>query len=147
MTDTVYISESPSVHIKAQQYDWILRVSKGQCVFELFNKAGDDKEMYIRITNDYGKAIGPRKFQIDISPDVHLHSKVAVLSQQGKWRLPFNGKYVVPSQKNAVILDSNDQPVILVGKIENPSLEIETIKEFTPIQLFVIGIVSFLCPI
>jgi hypothetical protein len=84
LTDTVYISESPSVHIKAQQYDWILRVSKGQCVFELFNKAGDDQEIYIRITNDCGKPIGPRKFQIDISPDVHLHSKVAVLSRQGK---------------------------------------------------------------
>jgi hypothetical protein len=49
-------------------------------VFELFNKAGDDKEMYIRITSDYGQAIAPRKFEIHIAPDTHVQSTAAVFS-------------------------------------------------------------------
>jgi hypothetical protein len=146
LTDLVFISESPSVHIKAQQYDWVLRVTKGQCAFELLKKDSDEIAMSLSMTNDYEKAIGPRKIEIDIA-GVRLHSRLPVLKPNGTWCLPFSGKYVVPSQKNAVILDAEDQTVILVRKIEKISLELETIGNFSPLQMFVIGIASFICPI
>jgi hypothetical protein len=145
--DTVFISESPTIHIKMRQFDWVLRISKGRCVFELSRKDSQEREMHISMTNDYGKAIGPRKIEINIAPQTHLHSKVPLLTPTGKWCLPFNGKYVVRSQKNAVLLDSENHSVILIRKIESSALELETIKAFSSLHLFVIGIASFICPI
>jgi hypothetical protein len=140
----VFVSESPTVHIRPRQYDWVLRVSKNQCAFELLQKDTAAKEMYVKMTSD---GDSPRKTEIDIAPNEHLESQTPVLKANGKWCLPFTGKYVVPSLKNAILLDGNRERVVLVRKIQKGLLEIEAKSEFSPLHLFVIGIASFVCQI
>jgi hypothetical protein len=144
---TTYISEGPEVHIKAQQYQWILRSSNHFCTFELFKRDEVASEMRVFITNDYGKEIGPRKFIIEIGDSVRLVNRIPRKKAGGRWVLNFSGKYVIKSAKNAIITDQGNHPVIIIRKIDKKTLQIETIRDYSDVQLFALGVISFICPI
>jgi hypothetical protein len=146
-SNTTYISEGPEVHIKAQQYQWILRSSNHFCTFELFKRDEAASEMKVFITNDYGKEIGPRKFRIEIGDSVRLINRIPRKKAGGRWVLNFSGKYVIKSAKNAIITDEGNDPVIIIRKIDKKTLQIETIRDYSDVQLFALGVISFICPI
>lgn len=76
-----------------------------------------------------------------------MTSKVPTKKKNGAWVLHFGGKFMMRSIKNAILLDEQALPVILIHKLARDVLEVETIRGFTRLQLFVLGIASFLCPI
>jgi hypothetical protein len=142
----VFISDSPVIHLHGRVYDYVLNVLDGGRKFELVKKDSEQIEMRITASNEYGDEIGPRKLELDVG-GWHLKSKLATRKENGAWGLPYGGKFVLRSMKNAIILDEEELPVILVRKIERDALEVETVRDFTPLQLFVLGVASFLCRI
>lgn len=149
ISNTVYISTDPDIHVSTGQYEYVMNVAKGSTEFSLCKKGGEDQaELFLSFNNDYGnRVLGPRKIDMQVWEGMHLKSRVPRLTKSGKWVLKFNGKYVVKSQKNAIMLNEQEHPVILIRKIQDTILEIETIEKFEVAHLFALGIASWLCPI
>lgn len=143
----VYISSDENFGIKEKQYEYVMKISHNKTCFQL--RRGDDKNdiLIMNFDNDYGKEYGPRKIIMEW-PNEHLKyfSRIPRKTPSGNWELNFNGKYVLASQKNAIILDENSKPVVMVRKVQKTILQIEVIRNMDPVQLFALGIASFICP-
>ncbi|OHT10278.1 hypothetical protein TRFO_04310 [Tritrichomonas foetus] len=147
-TDHIYISTNADINIKEKKYDYVVIVSKNRTHFVL-QKVDDARNLLVIDFNDeYGDEYGPRKIEI-VWPETNkkLISRIPKRSASGSWQLNFSGKYVLLSQKNAIMLDENNKPVILVRKIEKQVLELEVNQHFEPIDICTFAIASFVCPI
>jgi hypothetical protein len=145
-SNTTYINDGSEVHIKGG-HQWLLLSSNHLCTFKLVRHDSDATEMKVFITNDYDTVIGPRKFRIEIGDSIKLVSRIPRRKSNGAWALNFNKKYVIKSQKNAIITDEVNHPVVIIRKIEKSTLQIETIRDFSDLYLFTLGVISFLCPV
>ena len=97
--------------------------------------------------NDYGKEYGPRKISMEWPlQNLKYTSRIPQKTEDGEWKMSFRGKYLVVSQKNAIILNENSKPVIIIRKILKRVLQIELIQNIDPIYMFAFGIASFICP-
>ena len=149
ITDRIFISSDADVNPKENKFDYEMKVSKNKTHFVLRKKDSDEPILILDFSDDYdGDEYGPRKITMFWPAENKTYvSRVPVKNKKGQWKLNFNGKYVVKSQKNAIMLDENSKPVILVRKIEKDVLEIEVIKDINPIELCAFGVASFVCPI
>ena len=149
LSNTVYISRQPDIHVSTGAYEYIMTVGRGSTEFNLSKKGAEDQlELSLAFTNDYGnRLIGPRKIDMQFWEGPHLKSRVPKQTKSGRWVLKFNGKYVVKSQKNAIMLNEENHAVILIRKIQDTVLEIETIENYTDVHLFALGIASWICPL
>lgn len=143
----VYISSNENLNIKEKRYDYVLKITKNRSHFTL-RKANDKTDLLIMIfDNDYGKEYGPRKISMEW-PQTNLKflSRIPRKTESGNWELNFNGKYVLSSQKNAIILNENSKPTIMIRKIKKQILQIEVIQNLELIYIFAVGVASFICP-
>jgi hypothetical protein len=62
-----------------------------------------------------------------------------------RWQLDFDGRYLVRSTKNAVLVDDNSTPIVVVRKIMANDLELEMRIPIDPLLLFFLGIGAFTC--
>ena len=146
ITNNVYISKNQDIHIKKNQYDYILSISNHK--FEYSLKKKDNEEiMNIKIDVDYGDEYGPRIYKL-YWPQDHLNhiSRIPKRKKDGSWSLQYGDKFVIPSTKNAIILDENVKPSILLRKIEKNILELEVIRKYRSIYIFSLALSAFLCP-
>ena len=146
----VYISSNGNFNIKSikeKQYEYVMKITKNRSHFEL--RRGTDKNSLLTMVfgNDYGDELGPRKIKMEWPNQQLIYlSRIPIKTENGNWELNFNGKYVLASQKNAIILDENSKPVIMIRKVQKTILQIEVIHCIEPIYLFALGIASFICP-
>lgn len=143
----VYISSNENFNIKDKQYEYVMKISHNRTLYEL--RKLDDKTnlLVMSFNNDYGKEYGPRKINMEWpSQNLKYVSRIPKKTESGNWELNFNGKYVIASQKNGIILDNNSMPAIMIRKVHKSILQIEVIRNIDPIFLFALGIASFICP-
>lgn len=144
--NSIYISSNPDIHIKSKQYEYILSIMNHSKKYILKEVNSDEELMIIHMDNDYGIEYGPRKIKIFWPQDNLEHvSRIPHRNRNG-WSLKFGKKFVITSKKNAIILDENAKPSLLVRKIEKKVLQVEVNRKYKPIYLFAIAIASFICP-
>jgi sensor histidine kinase YesM len=142
----VYISRNPDIHIKNGQYDYVMTVDSAQRNFRVSQKGESDPIATIFIDNQHEDGFGPRRLDVDLMASGHLISKKPV-RRGSRWTLNFHGKYVVKSQKNAILVDEEEEQVLLVKKIERHVLELEILKNLSQFNVFIIALASFVCPV
>lgn len=141
----VAISATPNVDIKNNKYQHLLNVKKNKTHFILNAQGNTEVLMDLVFTNDYGNnELGPRILDVKL-PNEGFHSRIPVKAASGGWKLPFNGMFVLKSQKNCILLDSNEYPVIIIKKIQKQILEINTQKPYDEAFLFALAISSWIC--
>lgn len=146
-SNSVYISKNPDIHIKSKQYEYILLVMNHSKKFVLKEINSEEELMIILMDNDYGVEYGPRKIEIFWPKDNLKHvSRIPKRTKKGDWTLNFGSKFVITSIKNAIILDENAKPTLIVRKVEKEKLQIEVVRKYKPIYLFAFAIASFICP-
>ena len=89
-----------------------------------------------------------RKWKIQILNDnkqINLFSKQPEINENGDFELYFGGKMIIPSVKNCILIDDIENfELIGLRKIQKNLLEIDSRSDIKSINLFVIGIISFL---
>jgi hypothetical protein len=145
-TTTVYISKNPDIHMKTGQYEHVMTVDPTLCKFQVTARGSPDVVATIVIDNKYDGVLGPRKLDVDLVGASHLVSKWP--SRRGfRWTLNFQGKYVVKSQKNAILLNQDKLEAVFVKKIDKNVLELEVRDQISEFHVFLIAVASFVCPL
>ena len=129
----IYLNEGSAVHIKTLEYTHKITCNARKSNFEVYSDA--ERVCTIDFDNDYGEYIGPRKIEIKYG-DTILRSKIPKRGENGLWRLPFGGHFTIPSCRNAIILDENNNEAILIRKIGANILEL-SVK--IPIPMYVVA--------
>jgi hypothetical protein len=62
-----------------------------------------------------------------------------------RWQLDFDGRYLVRSTKNTVLVNDRSVVVAVVRKIARDDLELEMQTDVDPLLLFFLGIGAFTC--
>ena len=141
----VYINEGSDVHVKLPtQYTHIIKSNIQRSAFTLFDK-NDMKSPISTIDYDsnYGESIGPRKIKLTCKDETYK-SRIPKRGANGYWKLSFGGHFTILSCRNAILLDSNLKEAIVIRKVGKDVLEI-TVKKPTPmIDVFLLGITSYI---
>ena len=89
---------------------------------------------------------GPRRMSVFIYPDDVANTGAITLESKNATEIPNFGKlYRITSIKNALLCPvGEDESMISIRKISENSLEIDSMLDLTNVQLFAIGIASFL---
>lgn len=77
---------------------------------------------------------------------IPLHSKMPKKATGGHYMINFGGKFTQRSIKNSILLDGNEQNAIIVRRISENDLEVESIAEFPDAVGFAYAIVAWVCP-
>lgn len=143
-TNTVYLSDTPEIHIKKGLYQYFITASFSHNQFILYKKESSTPELTLTFTNDYGDdLLGPRKLELQF-PDRTIRSRVPKC-KNGRWSMNWGGKFMVQSQKNLIIQNEKGKACMLIRKIGKETLQLEIIESFELVHIFAIAISSFLC--
>lgn len=144
----VYISTNENINVENKEYDYLIRISRNRTKFKLVQKGETNPKLTMRFSNDYGKEFGPRKITlIWHKTGIELKSRIPHKKRSGKWELNFRGKFLIVSQKNAIILNQDSNPSIYIRKIADQLLELEENDQYDPIDICSLAIASFVCPL
>jgi len=139
--------KDPSIHIERAVYDdtkFDMLVKDRNSVFETYDR---NKVMISRISVNRLSGICIRSWSatlVKTDKTINLTSKQPSINENGQLELFFGGKMTVTSVKNCILIDDSEFEVIGVRKIEKDTLEIDGRTDFSSIDLFSIGVASFL---
>jgi hypothetical protein len=111
--------------------------------------AGDTEIADIKVVLPGGNPSIPRVLFITLTPGSldqrNLRSKQPEVNENGNYCLYFGGKMLIKSVKNFILIDKDEKfEVIGIRKIEKNTLEIDARNDYTPMEVFIIGISVFL---
>jgi hypothetical protein len=129
----VYMNEGGSVRIKSKQYTHMITTNIYKSNFEVV--ANGETVCTLNFDSDYGEYIGPRKVTIKYGETI-LKSRIPTRGSNGLWKLSFGGHFTIPSCRNAIILDSDDNEALNIRKINKNILELSVKK---PIPMYVVA--------
>jgi hypothetical protein len=78
--------------------------------------------------------------------EMEIHSRMPTKTVDGRYIINFGGKFTKHSIKNAMLVDNNDRPVMIVRRIGDEDLEVENIRGLPPRFCFAFSLMSWVCP-
>jgi hypothetical protein len=84
-------------------------------------------------------------FKVDPTLPTAIHNRRPKRSPLGGWVLEFGQRSVMPSRRNAILVDDADREVATVRQVEKNALEIDAHPLLGELIVFVIGLSSFAC--
>jgi hypothetical protein len=75
-----------------------------------------------------------------------LHSKMPKKGAGGRYMINFGGKFTQRSIKNSILVDENEQNAIIVRRISEQDIEVESAADFPDVVAFAFAIVAWRCP-
>jgi hypothetical protein len=64
----------------------------------------------------------------------------------GRYMINFGGKFTHRSIKNSILVDENEQNAVIVRRIGEEDLEVESAPDFPNVVGFAYAIVAWVCP-
>ncbi|EAY09921.1 hypothetical protein TVAG_481950 [Trichomonas vaginalis G3] len=145
------ISEGSESHIKSDHFEAVLLHANSFCDFSLRkeNQFGDEL-MTLTFRKDPKVKIHPRVLTVFFNkrpPSVpeRLETVDPIATDDFRWEVELNSDSVVASIKNCRLEDSEHSYYIIIRKVEDDLLEVETTLNVTALHAFALGIGSFLC--
>lgn len=147
------ISEGTESHIKSQNFEAVLLHANSFTDFSLRkeNQFGDEL-MTFTFRKDQKLKIHPRILTVYFQkhpPSVpeKLETISPVPTDDLKWEVDLNSEHVIASIKNCRLEDPQHNYHLIVRKVDEDILEVETTLNITALHTFALGIGSFLCKI
>jgi hypothetical protein len=144
--DTLGIGHDPDLHIRWSSFMAFTQFSEGKKYFELLTP---DNQQMAELEFGQKFVFRPRKWAVSI-PGMNLrlaNSRLVGAKPLRPWQVHFDGRYLVKSSKNAILVNAAGEKVLVVRKIGKDDLEIEMAVQMDHIILFFIGISAFLSPL
>ena len=151
-SEGIPISQGLECHLSSQQFIGFLMFSKNLMDFS-FRKGSkfNQESMTISFRHNIEEADAPRNVQVFFFQEkenrpMHLISEhPTFLEQEHSWEVDLNSNDPMESIKNAKLIDDDNNSMMYIRKMEKNRIEVEGQIFFEPLELFVIGMASFLC--
>lgn len=150
------IQTSSNVHLSSQQFTAVLLNANKMSDFSLrLNEHYGEEVLSLQFslnTNDEGK-LTPRNVSVftfgqnSENLPKKLTNVVPIETENGSWEVDLGDGAAISSIKNCTLADETGKPMIYVRKIEDDTLEIESMEQFDDLRIFGIGISAFLCKV
>ena len=152
--ETMYVAKGTDMHFSGSEFEGVILATANMTSYAV--RKGSlygDEYATIRFSTRQGADKGrlPRIMRANIMErpawldGPKLVSRAPTRGPLGTWTLDFGERAVVPSIKNAILVDSNNKEVCAIMKIDEGSLTITTCKGLDPLIVFAMGVSSFLC--
>ena len=152
--DTMFIAKGTDMHFSGSEFEGVILATSNMTSYSC-RKGGLYGEEYATVK--FSKRQGsekqrlPRIMRATILErpkwmnGAKIGSRAPSRGALGTWTLDFGDRAVVPSIKNAILVDANDEEVCAIMKLNKGSLTITTYEGLDPLIVFTIGVSSFLC--
>jgi hypothetical protein len=142
--DTLCIAMGKDIHIRSSEFIAFVQFSSRRNHFVLLHPTGNRIAL---LDFRHETPLTPRDLSLQIEDQaLQLTNCRAVFNEQRQtWQIPFEGRYVISSSKNAVIVDENNDRWITVRKTGKDSLEVEMFSQIEGLVLFFIAMAEFMC--
>jgi hypothetical protein len=145
-SDSICICPGGEIHLSTSSISHVIRISASKRrKFQLFEQ-GSTVELGSLEFSEISPT-RPRNLSLRwANPPLSLMNLQPKFNpQRMRWQLDFDGRYVVRSKKNAVLVSEDAVTIALVRKITTDDLELEAVEAVDPLLVFLLAIGSFAC--
>jgi hypothetical protein len=147
----VLVSKGESMHFSDRGFAGAILVQDRSTLF-VVKASAQDRDALARIAFSRKasprRSTPPRRLAVEIlgRPSTpRLASKRPTRGPVGNWTLDFGGRPVVPSVKNAILIDPDNAQWCAVAKTGPDVLRVDVVEAVDPLIAFGIGVSSYLC--